>query len=196
MANKLKVILGSVRASRFSEKVAPWAMQEIAKHPEFEAELLDLRDYEMPFFNEASSPSSKKEPYKNEVVARWTAKIAEGDAFLFVLPEYDRSVPGVLKNAIDWVYPEWNNKPLSILSYGTMGGARSAEHLRSMGIEMQMAPIRQAVQIPLPWTLQDENGNIKPGALDSYTRSMDTMLKQLSWWTEVLKYGREKVAAK
>src|SRR3990167_5251674 len=98
---KLKIILGSVREGRFSEKVAPWVV----------------------------------EPYTNDAVARWTAKIGEADAFLFVMPEYNRSIPGVLKNALDWVYPEWNKKVAGFVGYGSVGGARAIEHARTIAVE-------------------------------------------------------------
>ena len=187
---KLKVILGSVRPTRFSEKVVPWVLEGIKKHPEFEADVLDLKDFELPFFNEAETPSSKKEAYKHPAVAAWTAKIADGDAYIFITPEYDRGYPGVLKNAIDWVYPEWNNKPAAFVAYGTVGGARAVEQLRLVAVELQMAPIRQAVHIPAHWTLLDEKGELRTGALDSHARSAETMLSQLSWWTGALKIAR------
>jgi len=110
--------------------------------------VLDLRDYDMPFFNEPVSPSFKKEPYKNEAVARFTKKIEEGDAFVMVTPEYNHGTSGVLKNALDWIYPEWNNKPVAFVSYGSGGGARAIEQLRMNAVELQMAPIRAAVHIP------------------------------------------------
>src|SRR3990172_6837906 len=98
----------------------------------------------MPFFNEPMSPSFKREPYKNEAVARFTKKIAEGDDFVMVTTEYNDGTSSVLKNALDWVYPEWNNKPVAFVSYGSVGGARAVEQLRLNAVELQMAPIRNA----------------------------------------------------
>ena len=106
----IKVIAGSTREGRFSDKAAAWIVEEIKKQEGVVVEALDLRDYGMPFFNEPMSPSFKKEPYKNEAVARFTKKIEEGDAFVIVTPEYNHGTSGVLKNALDWVYQEWNNK--------------------------------------------------------------------------------------
>ena len=106
----IKVIAGSTREGRFSDKAAAWIVEEIKKQEGVVVEALDLRDYGMPFFNEPMSPSFKQEPYKNEVVARFTKKIEEGDAFVIVTPEYNHGTSGVLKNALDWVYQEWNNK--------------------------------------------------------------------------------------
>src|SRR3989344_3653116 len=158
---KLKIILGSVREGRFSEKVAPWVVAQVEEHGGFDAEVIDLRDYEMPFFDQKETPSSKQKPYTNDAVARWTTKIGEADAYLFIMPEYDRSVPGVLKNALDWVYPEWNKKVAGFVGYGTVGGARAIEHARSMAVELQMATVRQAVNIFAHWNLQGEKGGVK-----------------------------------
>ena len=186
----IKIIVGSTREARFSDKAAAWITGEIRKQKEIEAEALDLRDYDMPFYNEPVSPSYKQEPFKNEAVARFTKKIAEGDAFVIVTPEYNHGTSGVLKNALDWVYPEWNNKPVAFVSYGSVGGARAVEQLRLNAIELQMAPIRQAVHIPQHWTLLDEKGNLKEGALESFTKSAEAMLAQLIWWTKALKKAR------
>lgn len=133
---KIKVIIGSTREGRFSDKAAAWITEEIKKQNGIIVEMLDLRDYDMPFFNEAVSPSFKKEPYENEAVARFTKKIDEGDAFIMVTPEYNHSTSGVLKNAIDWIGPEWNNKPIAFVSYGSVGGARAVEQLRLIAIEL------------------------------------------------------------
>ena len=186
----IKIIVGSTREARFSDKAAAWITGEIRKQKEIEAEALDLRDYDMPFYNEPVSPSYKQEPFKNKAVARFTKKIAEGDAFVIVTPEYNHGTSGVLKNALDWVYPEWNNKPVAFVSYGSVGGARAVEQLRLNAIELQMAPIRQAVHIPQHWTLLDEKENLKDGALESFTKSAEAMLVQLIWWTRALKNAR------
>lgn len=187
---KLKIILGSVRESRFSEKILPWVKAQVDKHGGFETDVLDLRDHRLPFFDQAQSPGSKTEPYKNEAVAAWTAKIQDGDAFLFIMPEYNRAVPGVLKNAIDWVYPEWNKKVAGYVGYGTVGGARAIENARLIAVEQQMATVRQAVNVFAHWTLQDEKGDVKPDALDSYERGAATMLEQLAWWGQALRVAR------
>lgn len=187
----IKVIVGSVREGRFADKGAKWIAEEVAKHDGVVVEVLDLLDYPMPFFNEPVSPSFKAEPYKNEVVAKWTSKINEGDAFIIVTPEYNRGTSGVLKNAMDWVYQEWNGKPVSFLSYGSVGGARAVEQLRLNAIELQMAPIREAVHIP---------GDQYFGALfgsgdfssifESLSPKVNSMAKQLLWWARALKNAK------
>src|SRR3990167_4861435 len=147
----IKVIAGSTREGRFSDKAATWIAEEIKKQKGIAVEVLDLRDYDMPFFNEPMSPSFKQEPYKNEAVARFTKKIEEGDAFVLVTPEYNHGTSGVLKNALDWVYQEWNNKPVAFVSYGSALGTRSVEQLRQVAVELQMAPIRNALHMLNAW---------------------------------------------
>src|SRR5665213_949628 len=105
---KIKVILGSTRQGRFGDKPAHWIFDEAKKKEGVEVEYLDLRDYALPFFDEPAPPSSIKEPYINPVVQKWTAKIADGDAIIVVTPEYNHGYPAVLKNALDYVYKEWN----------------------------------------------------------------------------------------
>jgi len=188
---KLKIILGSTRKGRFSDKAGHWIAGVAKKFPELETELLDLRDYPMPFFEESATPNSKKEPYTNEAVVRWTAKIAEADAFIIVAPEYNHGYTAVLKNAIDYVGPEWHNKTIAFVAYGSVAGARSVEQLREVAVELQMAPIRSAVHIQAPWTLLGEEGKLKTGALDSHEPGAEAMLKQLIWWAQALKTARE-----
>ena len=186
----IKVIVGSTREGRFGDKAAAWVENELNKHEGLAVEIVDLRDYEMPFFDNAISPSFIKEPYTNEAVKRFTQKIEESSTFIVVTPEYNHGTSGVLKNAFDWVSREWNEKPIAFVSYGSVGGARAVEQLRLTAIELQMAPIRQAVHIPQHWTLLDEKGNLKEGALESFTKSAEAMLVQLIWWTRALKNAR------
>lgn len=187
---RIKIILGSTRPGRFSEHPGRLILEKASKIEGVEAEILDLRDYEMPFFNEAISPSSKTGDYKNEAVQRWTNKISEADGFVIISPEYNHGTAAVLKNALDYTYKEWNNKPVGFIGYGNAGGARAVEQLRLVAIELQMAPIRAAVHINSPWGLVDEKGGLKPGALDSYEKAMDGLLTQLLWWTMALKTAR------
>lgn len=187
----IKVIAGSTREGRFSDKAASWIAEEIKKQEKVEVEVLDLRDYNMPFFNEPVSPSYKQGQYKNEAVARFTKKIDEGDAFVIVTPEYNHGTSGVLKNALDWVYQEWNNKPVAFVSYGSVGGARAIEQLRLVAVELQMAPIRNAVHIPGEQYFPVAFG--KTQASDLFALQADkaeAMIIQLLWWTHALKNAR------
>ena len=186
---KIKVILGSTRQGRFGEQPARWITGR-AKAKGFDVELLDLRDYPLPFFDEPMSPSMKKEPYANPVVVAWTAKIAEADGFIVVTPEYNHATSGVLKNAIDYVGPEWNKKAVGFVSYGTVGGARAVDQLRQVFPELQAMTVRVAVTMVAPWALpKNADGTTD---LSSFNGQGDTMLDQLSWWGEALRAAREK----
>lgn len=189
---KIKVILGSTRPSRFSEHPGRWIFDILKRREGIDTEILDLRNYKMPFFNESISPGYKKEPYAHEVVARWTKKIAEADGYIIVTPEYNHGYSAVLKNALDYVYQEWNNKPVGFVAYGSVGGSRAVEQLRQVAIELQMTPVRNAVHIPAHWNLLDGKGALKSGALDSHAQSAEAMLDQLIWWGKVLKAARAK----
>lgn len=188
---QIRVIAGSTREGRFSDKAAAWIAEEIKKQKGVAVDVLDLRDYDMPFFNEPMSPSFKQGPYKNEAVARFTKKIEEGDAFVIVAPEYNHGTSGVLKNALDWVYPEWNNKPVAFVSYGGVGGARAVEQLRLNAVELQMAPIRNAVHIPGEKYFQVLFGKMDAKELfASVSEQAEALITQLLWWTRALKNAR------
>lgn len=190
---KIKIIVGSTREGRFSEKPARWIFEEAKKKNDVDAELLDLRDYPMPFFNDPVSPSMNKGNYSNEVVAAWARKITEADAYIIVTPEYNHGYPAVLKNAMDFVYYEWNRKPIGFVSYGGVGGARSVEQLRQVAIELQMAPVRNAIHIPwqVYMTIVNEKGMVKPELFEPLKDSKDNFLNQLVWWAKALKTARE-----
>jgi len=191
----IKVILGSTRPNRFSEKVAAWLKDVLPKKEGVQFEFLDLRDYPLPFYDQPVSPSGVKDGnYANEVAKHWAKEIGNADAFIIIAPEYNHGPTAVLKNALDSVYAEWNNKAVGFVAYGSAGGARSVEQLREIAVELQMAPIRSAVHIPVPWMLLDEKGGLKPGALDQYAQPLESMLAQLVWWADALKSAREKAA--
>lgn len=186
----IKVILSSVRDGRFGAAPAAW-ITELAKKVEgFSVELLDLKDYMLPIFSEAISPAQVTGEYSKPEVNKWAQKIAEADGFIFVLPEYNHGYPSSLKNNIDYLYKEWNNKPMAIVAYGGAGGARAADQLRTVALELQMAPIRNAVHIMNPWLLREMDGSLKTGALDGYVKTAENMLAQLSWWGNTLKNAR------
>src|SRR6202140_1972176 len=146
----ISVIVGSTRHGRFSEKPAQWILQHLKNRDGIEARLLDLRDFSMPFFDQALTPAMPgRAPYENEVVKRWTAEIAASDGFVFVTPEYNYGPSAVLKNAIAGGYPEGNRKAAAFVSYGSAMGARSVQQLRETMIEIQMAPVRASVHIPV-----------------------------------------------
>lgn len=187
----ISVIIGSTREGRFSEKPARWITQLLSKREEVDVRLLDLRDFPMPFFDAPITPSMPgRAPYPNEVVQRWTKAIGESDAFVFVTPEYNHGPPAVLKNAIDWVYPEWNRKAAAFVSYGSAVGARGVEQLRQIVVELQVAPIRAAIHIPTKTLMAHfQNGDVEAG-LSELGAPAGVMIDQLLWWTNALKAAR------
>lgn len=191
MSLNIKIILASVRDGRFGDKPAEW-ITAIAKEKGLSVELLDLKDYALPTFHEAVSPAYIEGAYASPEVNRWAEKIAEADGFIFVTPEYNHGYPSSLKNNIDYLYKEWNNKAVCFVGYGSTGGARVIQQLRQVSTELQMAPIRNSVHIMAPWFLVEEDGSLKPGVLDPYVKPAENMLTQLMWWAETLKNGREK----
>jgi NAD(P)H-dependent FMN reductase len=191
--NVISVIVGSTREGRFSEKPARWILEHVRKRGGVEARLLDLRDFPMPFFDQAAPPAMPgRPPYQHEVVRKWTAEIAAADGFIFVTPEYNYGPSAVLKNAIDWVYPEWNRKAAAFVSYGSVMGARGVQQLRQTMTEIQVAPIRSSVHIP-PATLwaHFQRGDVDKG-LAELEKAATTMIDELLWWTEALKAARGK----
>ena len=145
---RLAIVIGSIRPNRFGGHAAQWIEEIARRRTDFEVELIDLKDYPMPLFAEEASPFYA--PSKNEVAQRWQKKVGEFDAFIFTAAEYNRGPTAVLKNALDYAYAEWGNKPVAFVGYGGVGGARAVEQLRLHAIELQMAPIRSAIHILFP----------------------------------------------
>ena len=148
MSLTIQIIIGSTRPNRFSEKAARYIFDELTKKPEIHAELVDLRDWPLPFYDEPTSPSMNKGNYSNPLGKKWATKIGEADGYIIVSPEYNHGYSAVLKNALDWVFPEWNEKPVGFVSYGSALGARAVEQLRQVVIELRMIPVSSAVHIP------------------------------------------------
>jgi NAD(P)H-dependent FMN reductase len=193
MTEKIKVhiIMGSVRDGRFNEKATFWIADLAKKREDLDIEVVDLKAWPFPMYNEPSSPSQVKDgKYPSELATKWAAIIGKADAYIFVTPEYNHGMSGVLKNALDFVYAEWNNKAVGIVGYGSTGGSRAVAQLRASLPELQLASVRTAVHIMAPWMLVDENNQLKAGALDSYESSANTMLDQLTSWAHALKTVR------
>ncbi len=188
----ISVIVGSTREGRFSEKPAKWILQHLKKRDGVDARLLDLRDFPMPFFDQPVSPATPgRGPYANEVVKRWTSAIAQSDAFIFVTPEYNYGPPAVLKNAIDWVYPEWNRKPAGFVSYGSAVGARGVQQLRQTLVEVQLAPVRSSVHIPVATLWAHYRGGDVEAGLAELEAHAGALIDDLMWWAAALKTARD-----
>jgi len=185
---KIAVIIGTTRAARFGDKPAKWIHGIAAARADMSVELIDLREYPMPFFDELASNAWV--PSKNEVAQRWQKKVAEFDGYIFVTAEYNRSMPAVLKNALDYAFPEWNHKAAAYVGYGSVGAARSIEHLRLTCVELQMVPTRHGVHIQGAdfMAVYQQGKDIKE--LAYLEPNAKNMLDELYWWTRASMVAR------
>lgn len=184
---RVAIILGSTRPGRNGEAVAKWVYEIAKKRPDAEMEYVDIKDFNLPFLDEPIPPSRGQ--YTKEHTKKWSAKIDSFDAFVFVAAEYNHGIPGALKNAIDFLYKEWNNKVAGFVGYGSAGGVRSVEQLRLVMAELQVATVRAQVQLSLFHDF--ENFSIFTPA-PYQEKSVDTMLDQVMAWAGALKTLRTK----
>jgi NAD(P)H-dependent FMN reductase len=183
---KIAIIVGSTRPGRNGEAVAKWVHEHAKKRTDAEFELVDVKDFDLPLLDEPVPPSMGQ--YSKEHTKRWAAKINGFDAYVFVTPEYNHSTSGALKNAIDFIYKEWNNKAAGFVSYGSAGGARAVEHLRLIMAEMQVATVRAQVMFSLMTDFENFS-TFKPAA--QHESSLKTMLDQVVSWGTALKSVRK-----
>lgn len=191
---KIGIVIGSVRPNRFADHPAKWIASIAKSHPELDFETVDLKDYPMPLFEEVASPLYA--PSASEAAQRWQKKIGSLDGFIFVAAEYSHGPTGALKNALDYAYTEWNRKPMAFVGYGGVGGARAVEQLRLHGVELQMAPIRNAVHIVWSDMMQVMQGTKTLDEMDHLNGAARAMLDDLAWWARVLKDARDADADK
>lgn len=189
---KIKVIIGSTRPERFSDKPGKWIFELLKDADGVEPELLDLRDYPMPFYDEAKTPKSIAGEYSNEHVRAWVKKINEADGYVIITPEYNHGYPAVLKNALDYPFFEWNKKAVGFISYGSANGARAIEQLRQIAVELRMAPIGSSVQIPFDVIIRSkQEPTIELNRLfGSYKALADEFIEDLKWWVGALRNAR------
>jgi NAD(P)H-dependent FMN reductase len=187
---RIAVILGSTRPGRRGEPVANWVMEHAKVRTDASFELIDLLDYPLPHLDEPLPPNMGQ--YQNPHSHYWAATIGRFDGYVFVTPEYNHSTSGVLKNAIDYVYAEWNNKAMGVVSYGVTGGTRAAEHLRLIAGELQMADVRTNVALSLFTDFKDFT-ELAPVA--HQTDVLTTLLDQVVAWSQALAPLREATRA-
>ncbi|MFD2420506.1 NADPH-dependent FMN reductase [Amycolatopsis pigmentata] len=192
--HRLQVIVGSTRPGRAADQVFPWVVRRASEHGRFEVELIDLRDWPLPMFQETmESVGDFADPtYSEPIVREWNRKLAEAEAYLFVTTEYNHSVPGVLKNAIDNVFVSYamRNKPAAFVGYSASltGGARAVEHLAHTAIEAEMVPLRNSVLIAEVGKAMDAEGNPVNSLTDT---ALSITLDDLAWWAGVLSPARQ-----
>lgn len=184
---KIAIIVGTTRPGRKSEPVAQWVNEIAQKRGDAMYEIVDIADYGLPLLDEPIPPSQGM--YSKPYTLTWASKIAEFDGFVFVTGEYNHGVPGALKNAIDFLYKEWNNKAAGFVSYGSAGGARSVEQLRQTMAEIQIADVRAQVMLSL-FTDFENFSIFTPDP--RHEAEVHTMLDQLVAWSGALKPLRQK----
>ena len=182
---KIGVILGSTRPGRKGEVIAKWVVEQASTRADATFELVDLADFPLPHLDEELPPS--RGVYANDHTKAWSARISQFDGFVFVTPEYNHSTSGVLKNALDYLYLEWNNKTVGFVSYGVAGGIRAVEHLRVIVAELQMADVRNQVAISL---ISDFTNFTTFNPTEMHMASLTAMLNQLVGWADALESVR------
>jgi NAD(P)H-dependent FMN reductase len=190
---KLQIIIGSTRSGRNSDQVSRWVIPAAQSQGAFQVEILDLRDWDLPMFEEtiATLGDLSNPTYSDPIVKHWNEKIKEADAYIIITPEYNHSIPAVLKNAIDTVFFSYSfrYKPVAFVGYslGLIAGARAVEHLTSIMVETEAVPVRTSTLIPLVTSAFNEQDQpINPGL----NNTMDVMLDDLAWLAKTLKIGR------
>jgi NAD(P)H-dependent FMN reductase len=192
---KVGMIVGSTRQNRFADTPVKWMAEGAATRADLRLEVLDLRDYPLPFYNEPAPQAYTGGVYTQPEAEIWRKRVGEFDAFIAVAAEYNHGPTAVLKNAFDSAYLEWQRKPIAFVGYGGVGAARAIEHLRGIAIELQMAPIRHEVNIGMEPYL----GIVRDGrTLNDYeylVQNRGLVFDHLVWWGEALKAARQKVGS-
>ncbi len=189
---RIAIIVGSTRATRFADIPTAWIKAQADARDDMTTEVVDLRDYPMPFFSEVASNAWA--PTQDPVAVKWQKKLAEFDGYIFVVAEYNRSITGALKNALDQAYVEWTKKPMGVIAYGSVGGTRAAEHLRLIAVELQMVPVRNGVHIGGGDFFRVHPGFGGSGNLADIEASIGgsakAMLDDMVWWAKATMAAR------
>lgn len=186
---KIAIIVGSTRPGRKADAVAAWVHGLATQRKDAEFEIVDIKDFNLPLLDEPVPPSRGQ--YSQPHTKAWSAKIAAFDAYVFVTPEYNHGISGALKNAIDFLYAEWNNKAAGFVSYGSAGGARAVEHLRLVMAEIQIADVRAQVMLSLA-TDFEKYTTFAPGP--QHAKTLNTLFTQVESWGKAMKTIRTPAA--
>jgi NAD(P)H-dependent FMN reductase len=187
---KIKIITGSNRPGRFNPQPVAWIKSIAETVPGIEVEVLDLVEINLPFLDETMPPMMGQ--YEHAHTKAWAAKIGEADGFVFVTPEYNHAYPAVLKNAIDYLFAEWNYKPVAFVSYGAIaGGARAVEQLRTLASVLNMFALKEQVAIANYWGGLNESGEYQ--FTEDQAKVATEMLGKLAFWAEEMKTSRAKL---
>lgn len=189
---RIAIIVGSTRPGRRSAEVAAWVKEAADRRTDATYEIVDLADHHLPHLDEAMPPimGSYAEPHTRA----WASTIAAYDGFIVVTPEYNHSIPAVLKNAIDYLFAEWNHKVAGVVAYGAENGSRAAEHLRQIFGELKVPVVRQYVGLSLYFDFENFERLAPRPHLPGY---LDTLFDEVSLWGHALRHlhDEESVAA-
>lgn len=181
----LQVIVGSVREGRTSIGVGRWALVQVQQRGDVTVELVDLKDWNLPMMDFRKPPAMGV--YEDDLQKKWAEKIAQADGYIFVSPEYNHGYTAALKNALDYIFAEWNRKPATFISFGNAGGARGIEQLRLVLVELQMAPLAKALHL-FDVGAKRKDGEFKGDEKDA--ARFAAVLDDLIWWTAALSAAR------
>lgn len=188
---KIGIVTGTIRENRVNLDVAKWVKQLAVEQDEAEFEIVDIKDYDLPVFAEPTSPAFTDELVEREKQFPWSRKMEEKDGYIFITPEYNHGIPSALKNALDFLYEELNDKAAGIVSYGSSGGVRSAEQLRTVLSEFQVAHVRTNPALSIFYDF--DYPRLDP--TEAQTKTVITMIEQLLPWTEAMRGVRDKKQA-
>lgn len=188
---KIKIVVGSTRPTRVGPKIAEWVFEQAKKESGIDYELLDVASFNLPVLDEPESALTGN--YANDHTKAWSAAVKEADGFIFVTPEYNHGVPGNFKNAVDYLFAEWNHKPVSFVSYGAnAGGARATEQWRAIVAQLKMHDLSDHVLITNYWENLNETGSFSPQ--DHHSQALAAVLKEIAFWSENLVPIRQKLS--
>ena len=179
---RIAIVIGSTRPNRVAPQVADWVLEQAKKRGDAAYEIVDIADFDLPVLDEPMPPSLGN--YAHGHTKRWAETVASYDGYIFITPEYNHSITGALKNAIDFVYSEWNNKAAGFVSYGSTGGVRAVEHMRGVMAEIQVADVRAHVSMSL-YTDFENFSVFKPAP--QHAQQLSVLCDQLVSWTRAMR---------
>ena len=189
--NRIAIVVGSTRPGRRADLVAQWVHNHASQRDDAKFEIVDLADYDLPLFDEPVPPFYGPDNYIHQHTKAWSAKISAFDGYVFVTPEYNESTSAALKNGLDFLYAEWNNKAAGFVSYGSEGGVRAVAQLRNITGKLKMASVQSTVALTLHSDFDDMNQVLE----DRYQENaLAALLDELVAWTAAIKTIREPAA--
>ena len=187
----IQIIVGTTRPGRFADKPVAWLVDRLAHRDDLVLEIVDVRDHPLPLYESAVSPARAQRKYEDERVTRLGRVIDRADGYIIVAGEYNHGYPASLKNAMDYVFPEFNRKPVTFVGYGQVGGARAVEQLRLVAVEFEMAPLRHAIHIfPELMIAARAADPFTPDVFASLDQRLEMVVADLLWWSRALGAAR------